>query len=146
MATATATRARGEQAIDAERFRDALDRTLAEVRADPRLAPMICAGRPRLRLEFTDLGLALNLGAEAGSLAWTFAARPAWTPRLVIEMDSRTANRYLQGTESLAIAIARGRVRVRGDSRAALAHLPLAQMLSGPYRETVEAGFPELRT
>ena len=43
-------------------------------------------------------------------------------------MSAEVANRYLQGRESLAIAIARGQVRCRGESRAALAYLPAARL------------------
>ncbi len=59
-------------------------------------------------------------------------------------MDSEAANRYLQGRESLAIGIARARVRCRGESRAALA-LPAGGALIGDrYRSVIEADFPAL--
>ena len=49
-----------------------------------------------------------GLGAEAEPAAWT----------------RQIANAYLQGKESLAIAIARGRVRYDGDARCALLYVP----------------------
>jgi hypothetical protein len=54
------------------------------------------------------------------------------------------ANRFLQGRESLAIAIARGRARYRGESHGALLGLPATRLLCEPYREVVRSGFPEL--
>ena len=59
-------------------------------------------------------------------------------------MSAEVANRYLQGRESLAIAIARGQVRCRGGSRAALPYLPAARLICEPYRRVVEAEFPDL--
>ena len=59
-------------------------------------------------------------------------------------MTSEVANRYLQGRESLAIAIARGKVRCEGDSRSALLYLPAVRLLCEPYRRIVANGFPAL--
>ena len=60
-------------------------------------------------------------------------------------MDSDVANRYLQGRESLAIAIARGQVAVRGDSRIALLYLPALRLICEPYRRVVETEYPAPR-
>ena len=59
-------------------------------------------------------------------------------------MTAPVANRYLLGSESIAIAIARGQVKVRGDLRLALLYLPAVRLLCGPYRAAVEADFPGL--
>jgi hypothetical protein len=61
-------------------------------------------------------------------------------------MDSEVANRYLQGAESLAIAIAHGRVRVSGESKTALLYLPLLQRVCEPYRRIATEEFPRLAT
>jgi hypothetical protein len=127
-------------------FRAALDEALAAADADQRIGPMIGATKLRLRLEFPDCGLAVNIAASDGerNLTWSFDDRPGWSPRLELEMDAAVANRYLQGRESLAIAIARGQVRVRGESRTALMYLPAARLLCEPYRQVVEARYPGL--
>ncbi|MQA73864.1 MAG: hypothetical protein GEU88_05885 [Solirubrobacterales bacterium] len=129
-----------------EDLRAALERALAATDADERLGPRVGAAGLRARFEFTDCDLVLNVAAGDGehNLSWWFGDDPAWRPRLRLEMDSGTANRYLQGRESLAIAIARGRVRVRGESRAALAFLPAARLISGHYRRVVDSDFPAL--
>ncbi len=146
--TATATgRARSGSGIRPAEFRSALERTLALADADERIGPRIVAAGPRLRFVFTDCGMALNLGSDergGAHIDWSFADDPGWTPRLELAMTSEVANRYLQGRESLAIAIARGQVRVRGGSRAALAYLPAARLLREPYRQVIEAEFPGL--
>jgi hypothetical protein len=146
--TATATRGRESTGtgVPPAEFRAALDEALAAADTDERIGPLIGATRLRLRLEFTDCDLALNVAATEGehNLDWSFADDPGWPPKLELEMDSGVANRYLQGRESLAIAIARGQVRVRGESRIALLYLPAARLLCEPYREVVEARYPAL--
>jgi hypothetical protein len=147
-ATTTATRGRTstEAVVRAADFRAALDEALAVADADQRIGPMIGATKLRLRLEFPDCGLALNIAASEGehNLTWSFDEHPGWAPKLELEMDTAVANRYLQGRESLAIAIARRQVRVRGESRTALLYLPATRLLCEPYRRIVEAGYPAL--
>ena len=132
--------------MDREQLRHALERTLAEVDADDRLGPLIGATRLRMRFEFPDLDMALNVAAADGdrNLTWSFADDPGWSPKLTLRMSSDVANRYLQGRESLAIGIARGQVRCRGDSRSALVYLPAARLICEPYRRVVESEYPAL--
>jgi hypothetical protein len=131
--------------MDAEEFRAALEGALAEADSDERIGPLIAATRMRLRFVFGDVGLQLNLAALASEerFSWSFGA-VAWEPKLTLSMDSDVANRYLLGRESLAIGVARGQVRVRGSSRAALLYLPAARLISEPYRRVVESTFPAL--
>ena len=118
---------------------------MSEVTGDERIGPALCARRMRMRFEFTDLGLALNVTTSDADQAvqWSFGDVD-WEPKLILEMTSEVANRYLLGRESLAIAIARGRVRVRGESRIALLYVPATKLISEPYRRVVAAGFPVL--
>ena len=127
-------------------FRAALEQALSAADADQRIGPVIGATRLRLRFEFTDCDLALNVAAAEGdgNLTWSFDDDPGWAPKLMLEMDAAVANRYLQGRESLAIAIARGQVRVSGESRVALLYLPATRLLCDTYRRAVEADFPDL--
>ena len=132
--------------MDAAQLRAALERTLDAVDADERLGPLIGATRLRMRFEFTDLGTALNVAAGEGdrNLSWSFDDDPGWDPKLTLRMTSDVANRYLQGRESLAIGIARGQIRCRGDSRTALLYLPAARLIAEPYRHVVETEYPAL--
>ena len=145
VATAAPT---AHQSVDVRRadIREALQRALEGVEADERVAPLIGATQLRMRFEFTDLELALNLAAGAGddNVEWSFDDDPGWTPRLVLRMTSTVANRYLQGRESLAIALARREVRCEAESRVALLYLPAARLLADSYRRVVEADFPDL--
>ena len=133
-------------ALRAEDLKAAVERTLAAVDADERLGPLIGATKLRMRIEITDLDLAINVAAaeDGHNLAWSFADDPGWQPKLVMRMPAAVCNRYLQGRESLAIAIARGEVRCSGESRTALLYLPAARLLAEPYRQVVEDDFPAL--
>ena len=65
--TATATKPRHRRRRPAaSEFRAALEQALAEVDADERIGPLIGATGLRLRFEFTDLELALNVAAGRG--------------------------------------------------------------------------------
>ena len=59
-------------------------------------------------------------------------------------MSSETANRYFQGKENVAIAIARRRIKTGGDVKAALAILPITKPLFARYREMIAADYPHL--
>ena len=152
MSAAAATRsgrsAKGAVSVRPAAFQAALDRALRHATSDERVSSLLAATRIRMRFEFPDSGLSLNVAAseQGGSLDWSFGEPPEWSPKLVLTMDSAIANRYLQGRESLAIALARGQARFDGDSRAALVYQPATRLLSGPYRRVVEDEFPELAT
>jgi hypothetical protein len=128
-------------------FRELLARVLEEVDGDERIGALLRAAGLRVRFRFNDLDMTLNVAASEQAprhLRWEFSDDVPWTPRLELEMDSEVANSYLQGEESLAIAIARRRVRVRGDSRVALLYLPAMRLVCEPYRRVVAAEYPRL--
>jgi hypothetical protein len=140
---AAGTKASG---TDSEEFREVLDRALRELDADERSGPLLRAAGLSLRIELTDIDLVLRItAADDGEhhLRWTFldTGGPA---KLDLRMDSETANAYLQGEESLAIAIARGKVRCSGESRVALLYLPAMRLVVEPYRRLVRERYPHL--
>jgi hypothetical protein len=145
MAPATATTTSGLGITGLEHFRSAVDLALTEADADERLGPLLSATHLRMRFEFTDADLGLNVAAGEGShhLTWSFGAA-VWPARFVLSMSVPVANRFLQGAESLAIAIAHGQMRFTGESRAALRYLPATRLLVGSYRRVVERDFPDL--
>jgi hypothetical protein len=131
----------------AAEFQHLLDEVLTETDADDHAGPLLRAAGLRIRFEFTDLRLVLNLTAtEEGShhLSWKFSDEVDWKPKLKLQMDSNVANAYLQGKESLAIAIARGRVQASGDTRSALVYIPALRMLVGSYKRVVTQEHPHL--
>jgi hypothetical protein len=131
----------------AEELREVLDSALARLDADERRGPLLRAAGMRMRFVFPDAGLVLNLAASEEAkhhLRWEFSHDVDWTPRLDLTMESETLNAYLQGGLSLAIAIARGRISCRGDSRVALLYVPATRLMIEPYRELVRSEYPHL--
>lgn len=130
----------------ATQLRDLLDRALAAVDADDDAGSLLRATGLRARLRVPDLGVTLDVApSETGDhhVSWTFADphRPA---KVELIMDSRAANAYLQGRESLAVAMARNRIKYRGDARCALRYLPAMRVVVDAYRRLVRKDYPEL--
>lgn len=149
MGTATLERSSREAAFtSAAELRDVLEQLFAAVEADDRAGPLLRAAHFRARLQFTDLSTTLNLASaedEDSYLRWSFAPRAPWTPKVTLRMDSAVANAWLQGKESLAIAIARGRVRSTGETKSTLFFVPIAKLLADPYRRVLADGHEHLR-
>jgi hypothetical protein len=148
-ATTATVRARPQAAgIPVSDFRAALDAALEIADADDKVGPLIRASGLRMRFEFSDAQMVLNLAASTGArhIRWAFSDDVDWEPKLALTMSSAVANRYLQGRESLAIAIARGQVHFEGESRVAVLYLPATRLLCEPYRQVVSASYPALAT
>ena len=144
MGTAQATRSPNGSATE---FRELLDEALSELDADEKSGPLLRAAGLRMRFDFPDLGLVLNVAASEDPghhLRWKFSDAVDWEPKLNLRMDSRIANAYLQGKESLAIAIARGRAKYRGETRCALLYVPAMRVVVDAYRSLVRKDHPEL--
>lgn len=133
--------------VGADELRELIDHVLAELDADELRGSLLQAAGLEVRLEITDLDLVIRVRAAEGRhhLAWGFAEEEeANESGLRLIMDSATANGYLQGRESLAVAIARGRVRCSGDLRKTLVYVPALRLLVEPYRAWVERLHPHL--
>ena len=137
----------GPTTVDSEEFRAALESALDRASDDDRIGPLLRAAGLRMRFEFPDVGLVLNVAPSEEDderFAWSFSEED-WRPKLVLTMDSAVANRFLQGRESLAIALARGQARCSGESRTALLYLPATRLLCEPYRKVVRTRLPGAR-
>jgi hypothetical protein len=144
MATLEASRRRSGSATE---FRKLLDEALSAVDADERVGPLLRASGLRMRFEFTDLRMVLNVAATeqpGHHLRWEFSDAVDWEPKLKLRMGWKVANAYLQGKESLAIAIARGRVQASGDTRCALLYVPALRLVAPQYRRLVREEYPHL--
>jgi hypothetical protein len=128
-------------------FREVMDRTFALMSDDPDMGPKLRDADTPQRFEFTDLDLVVNIRAGAAgepNLAWEWSDDVDWEPKVRMSMSSETANRYFQGKENVAIAIARRRIKTGGDVKAALALIPITKPLYERYREMVAADYPHL--
>jgi hypothetical protein len=139
--------AKAAQPVDEAELRRLLDEVLSEVDADERAGPLLRAAGLRLRFRFPDLGMVLNVATSdepEHHLRWRFSDDVDWEPKLELQMDSPVANAYFQGRESLAIGIARGRVKAKGDTRCALLYVPALRLIAEPYRRLVRDQAPHL--
>jgi hypothetical protein len=131
----------------AEEFREVMNRTFALMSEDPDMGPKMREADTPQRFEFTDLDMVVNIRPgrdQEPNLAWEWSDRVPWEPKVKMAMSSETANRYFQGKENVAIAIARRRIKAGGDVKAALAILPITKPLFARYREMIAADYPHL--
>jgi hypothetical protein len=130
-------------------FREVMDRVFGLMDSDPDMGPELRDADVPQRFEFDDLDLVVNIRAarrgEPGNLHWEWTDDVDWKPRVQMTMASATANRYFQGEENVALAIARRRIRTRGDVKAALSLIPITKPVYARYRALVEAEYPHLR-
>jgi hypothetical protein len=130
-----------------EEFREVMDRTFSIMRDDPDVGPQLREADTPQRFEFTDLDLVVNIRSGDGeepNLAWEWSDDIAWEPKVRLAMSSGTANRYFQGKENMAIAIARRRIKAGGDVKAALLIIPLTKPVFAHYRQMIAADYPHL--
>jgi hypothetical protein len=129
-------------------FREVIDEVFTMMDADPDMGPRLRDADVPQRFEFTDLDLVVNIRAaepgEEGNLHWEWTDDVAWEPRVKMTMSSETANRYFQGKENVAVAIARRRIKSGGDVKAALTLIPITKPIYARYRAYLEAEHPHL--
>ena len=129
-------------------FREVMDRVFAMMDEDPEMGPKLKAADVPQRFEFTDLDMVVNIraaaGGEDGNLHWEWTDDVDWEPRVKMAMSSETANKYFQGKENVAMAIARRRIKSGGDVKAALALMPITKPVFGRYRSMLEEEYPHL--
>ena len=128
-------------------FTEVMDRTFALMSEDPDMGPRLRSADTPQRFEFTDYELVVNIRAGAdgeANLIWEWTDDIPWEPTVRMTMNSETANRYFQGKENVAIAIARRRIKAGGDVKAALAIIPITKPLFAKYREMIAAEYPHL--
>ena len=125
-----------------------MDRTFALMSEDPEIGPRLRDADTPQQFRFPDLGMVVNIRAgDAGepNLAWEWNDDVPWEPQVKMEMSSETANRYFQGKENVAIAIARRRIKAGGDVKAALQIIPITKPLFARYSEMIAADYPHLQ-
>jgi hypothetical protein len=100
------------------------------------------------RFEFDDVDMVVNVRAGStgeDNLVWVWTDDVDWEPRVRMAMSSETANKYFQGKENVAIAIARRRIKAGGDVKAALSLIPVTKPIYERYRDLVTAEYPHLK-
>ena len=132
-----------------QEFREVMDRVFGMMDADPDIGPRLRDADVPQRFEFTDLDMVVNIRAAAagedGNLHWEWSDDVDGEPKVRMAMSSETANRYFQGRENVAVAIARRRIKAGGDVKAALSLIPVTKPIYARYRALVDAEYPHLR-
>ncbi|HEX8743720.1 MAG TPA: hypothetical protein VF712_11350 [Thermoleophilaceae bacterium] len=128
--------------------REVIDGAFELMSTDPEMGPKLWAADTPQRFEFPDLDLVVNVtaadGAEGRHLRWEWTDEVDWEPQVRMTMDSGVANRYFQGKENIAMAIARRRIRTGGDVKKALALVPITKPVFAKYRAMIESDYPHL--
>ena len=129
-------------------FREVMDRIFALMDEDPDMGPRLRDADVPQRFEFEDVDLVVNIRAaqpgEDANLVWEWSDDVAWESKVRMTMSSETANRYFQGKENVAMAIARRRIKAGGDVKAALALMPITKPVFAQYHAMVVAEYPHL--
>ena len=133
----------------ADEFREVLDKTFEIMSTDSDMGPKLRDAETPQRFEFPDLDLVVNVTfapevKDGQHLRWEWSDDVDWDPEVEMRMDSEIANRYFQGKENIAMAIARRRIKSSGNVKKALALVPITKPVFSRYREMVEADYPHL--
>jgi hypothetical protein len=138
----------GKQFSSAEEFREVMDQVFTMMSQDPDMGPRLRDADVPQRFEFDDVDLVVNIRAaeegEGGNLHWEWSDDVDWDPRVKMAMSSETANKYFQGKENVAMAIARRRIKTGGDVKAALSLIPITKPIYARYRDLVADEYPHL--
>jgi hypothetical protein len=129
-------------------FKAVMDRVFGMMDDDPAMGPKLRDADVPMRYDFEDVDLVVNIRAsrpgEEGNLHWEWTDEVDWEPRVKMAMSSETANKYFQGKENVAMAIARRRIKSGGDVKAALALMPITKPVFARYRAMLEEEYPHL--
>jgi hypothetical protein len=132
-----------------DEVREVMDRLFAMMDEDPHMGPALRDAEVPQRWEFTDVDLVVHVRGtregEPGNLHWEWGEQVDWEPKVTMSMSSETANRYFQGKENVAFALARRKIRTSGDIGAALRLAPITKPVYARYADLVEREYPHLR-
>ena len=131
-----------------QEFRDVIDKVFTMMSTDPDMGPKLRDAETPQRFEFPDLDLVVNIthneDGTDDNLRWEWTDDVDWEPEVQMTMDSEVANRYFQGKENIAMAIARRRITTSGNVKKALALIPITKPVYTRYRSMLEAEYPHL--
>ena len=134
---------------NAQEFREVMDRVFEMMSTDPEMGPKLRDADTPQRFEFPDLDLVVNITAagdnsDGNNLVWEWSDDVTWEPEVKMEMNSDVANKYFQGKENVAMAIARRRIKTSGNVKKALALIPITKPVYAMYRAMLEEEYPHL--
>ena len=132
----------------AKELREVIDAVFTMMDADAEMGPKLRDADTPQQFEFSDFDVVVNIRAatddEGGNLFWEWSEDVDWKPKVRMTMSSEVANRYFQGKENVAMAVARRRIKTGGDMKAALDLIPITKPIYAQYREYLEREKPHL--
>ena len=130
-------------------FRDVMDEVFTLMSTDEEMGPKLRAAEVPQRFAFPDVDMVVNItyadGANGQHLRWEWTDDVDWKPEVEMTMDADVANRYFQGKENIAMAVARRRIKTSGNVKKALSLVPITKPVYARYRELVEREYPHLK-
>jgi putative sterol carrier protein len=129
-------------------FREVMEKAFTIMSTDPDMGPKLRDARVPQRFEFPDQDAVVNItyddsGGEQ-NLRWKWSDDVEWEPKVQMTMDSEVANKYFQGKENVAMALARRRIKSSGDIKSALKLIPITKPVYAQYRAMIEREYPHL--
>jgi hypothetical protein len=133
-----------------DEFREVMDRVFELMSTDPEMGPKLRDAETPQRFVFPDVDKVVNITFNEDDdgenyLRWEWTDDVDWEAEVEMKMDSAVANRYFQGKENIAMALARRRIKSGGDVKAALSLIPITKPIYGRYRDFVEKEYPHLQ-
>ena len=134
-----------------EQFREVIERIFRMMNDHPEIGPKLHAAKAPHLFDFSDFDLHFHVThtspeeAERGRyLRWTWNDDEVdWEPLISLRMDSEVANRYFQGKINIPMAVATGKISVRGPIGKILELAPITKPVFAKYREWLEDEGPE---
>ena len=102
-------------------FKEVMDQAFGLMSTDPDMGPKLREADTPQRFEYPDVDMVATIRAAAKvkdgqNLEWAWGEQ-GWDYEVEMVMDSEVANRYFQGRENVAMAIARRRIKAGATSR-----------------------------
>jgi len=132
-----------------EEFREVIDRAFELMSTDPEMGPKLRDAQTPQRFVFPDVDEVVNITynddeTSDACLRWEWTDDVDWEAQVEMKMDSDVANRYFQGKENIAMAMARRRIKTSGDVKKALSLVPITKPVFAQYRGMLEDEYPHL--
>ena len=132
----------------AKELRECIDAVFTMMDADSEMGPKLRDADTPQRFEFDDFDVVVNIraatGDEEGNLHWEWSDDVDWDSKVQMTMSSEVANRYFQGKENVAMAVARRRIKTGGNMKAALDLIPITKPIYAQYLDYLEREKPHL--
>jgi hypothetical protein len=130
---------------DEDEFKRVFEHIFVLMNEHPEVGRTLRDAQAPHRFQITDFGLEFNVAAAAPEeeaagryLRWCWGP-PDWEPMIGLQMTGDVANRFFQGKENIAIAVALGRVKLKGPLSRILELAPVTRPIYPVYREWLKS-------